>query len=134
MLGKISRREGFMPDIKHVAAGFCAACAAESDERTPGDISTTNGVGRKFYGGARPCVECGSVVRTLWWVFVDVPLVPLGSYRYKTIQDEGLGMKRFWTRRTRTHWDQIFKTWAVGWAAAAAAVAAFLLYQKLKGE
>ncbi|HUR00860.1 MAG TPA: hypothetical protein VM166_15530 [Gemmatimonadaceae bacterium] len=112
-----------------VAAGFCASCIAESSVDTPGDVNTYNGIGRKFYGGKAPCATCGSVLRTLWWTLIDIPVVPLGTYRYKTIAEDGIQMKRFWARKTRTHWDQVVKTWLVGWLIAAAALAAIGIYK-----
>ncbi len=115
-----------------VAKGFCEHCMAESTEDTPGDVSTVNGVGRKFYGGAKPCPNCGSVIRTLWWTLVDVPIIPRGSYRYKTITDNEIGMSRFWTRRTKTQWDQILKTWTVGLLAVVGIVSAIVIYQHFK--
>lgn len=119
---------------KHIAEGFCEECIAESTDQTPGDISTTNGVGRKFYGGAKPCSTCGSVIRTLWWTCVDVPVMPRGSYRYKTIEDDDIQMSRFWTRRTETQWSQILKTWLIGLLAVAAAVVAVFVYRSWKSD
>ena len=119
---------------EHVAVGFCEDCLAESSDQTPGDVSATNGFGRKFYGAAAPCTKCGSVVRTLWWTAIDIPLMPRGSYRYKTVSDNEVGMSRFWARRTQTHWGQIFKTWLFGFIAAAAIIAAVAIYQALKSD
>jgi hypothetical protein len=97
---------------------FCPHCVAESTDETPGDVSTLNGIGRKFYGAAAPCPECASVIRTLWWTLVELPVVPLGSYRYKTAEQAGT-RARFWCRKLPArHWPQIFKTWALGLAAA----------------
>jgi hypothetical protein len=91
---------------------FCATCVAESTEETPGNVSTVNGIGRTFYGKAEPCATCGSVVRTLWWTLISVPVIPRGSYRY--LAHPKLGSARFWARRTHIHWGQIWKTWLVG--------------------
>ena len=60
--------------------GFCAECTAQSTDRTPKKISTTNGIGRKFYGSADRCSQCGSVVRTLWFTIAYVPLIPLAHF------------------------------------------------------
>jgi hypothetical protein len=110
---------------------FCTHCVAESTDRTPGAISTTNGIGRKFYGNAMPCPECGSVIRTLWWCFIEAPVIPLGSYRYKTMEDERftfLGTRQqFYSRRLPDlHWQQIWPTWAIGTVAAVLAVCAII--------
>lgn len=111
--------------------GFCPQCKVDSTDETPGDVSTMNGIGRKFYGGAEPCPRCGSVIRTLWWTVVEIPIVPRGSYRFKTISD-GVGNARFWARRTRLHWPQVFVTWIVGLAIGAAAITAIVLYDQSK--
>ena len=119
---------------EQVAVGFCEDCKAESTEQTPGDVSATNGFGRKFYGSAAPCPKCGSVVRTLWWTVIDIPLIPRGSYRYKTVSENEIGMFRFWARRTRTNWGQIFKTWLFGFIAVVVVIAAVAIYQVLKSD
>jgi hypothetical protein len=107
---------------------FCEHCVAETTDRTPGDVSTINGIGRKFYGSAAPCPECASVIRTLWWTVVEVPIVPLASYRYKT-SEEGVSRSRFWCRELPArHWEQIWKTWAIGLVAGVAAVIGIYLY------
>src|SRR5262245_30415483 len=47
---------------KPLAPGaFCARCRDESSDDAAGDVSTSAGMGRKFYGEADPCAECGSV-------------------------------------------------------------------------
>ena len=112
-----------------VEKGFCEKCTAESTEQTPGNVSATNGIGRKFYGSMKPCATCGSVIRTLWWTCVDIPLVPRGSYRYKTISDNDINMARFWARRTRTQWGQIVKTWLIGIVTVVVVVGAVFIYQ-----
>lgn len=107
---------------------FCEHCVAETTDKTPGDVSTINGIGRKFYGSAAPCPECASVIRTLWWTVVEVPIVPLASYRYKT-SEEGVSRSRFWCRKLPArHWAQIWKTWAIGLVAAVAVTIGIYLY------
>ena len=93
-----------------------------------------NGIGRKFYGSADPCAKCGSVIRTLWWTFIDMPVIPLGSYRYKTIADDSVRMSRFWARKTGMRWDQVLKTWAVGLAVLIVITTAFIIYKKSTGK
>jgi hypothetical protein len=107
---------------------FCEHCVAETSDKTPGDVSTINGIGRKFYGSAAPCPQCASVIRTLWWTLVEVPIVPLASYRYKTSQ-EGVNRSRFWCRQLPSrHWEQVWKTWAIGLVAGVAAIIAIYIY------
>jgi hypothetical protein len=111
---------------------FCDHCVAETTDQTPGDVSTLNGIGRKFYGSAAACPECASVIRTLWWTLVEVPVVPLASYRYKT-SDEGVSRARFWCRKLPArHWEQVWKTWAIGLAAAVAVGVGIYLYNNYK--
>jgi len=111
---------------------FCVHCSAETTDETPGDVSTINGIGRQFYGSAAPCPECASVVRTLWWTVAHVPLVPLASYRYKTAE-ERVTRARFWCRKLPSrHWQQIWKTWAIGLSAAIAVGIGFYIYHSYK--
>jgi hypothetical protein len=68
------------------------------------------------------------VIRTLWWTVVEVPVVPLASYRYKT-SEEGVSRSRFWCRKLPArHWAQIWKTWAIGLVAAVAVTIGIYLY------
>jgi hypothetical protein len=110
---------------------FCPDCVADSSEQTPGNISTTNGIGRMFYGNAEPCSKCGSTVRTLWLTFAHFPLIPLHSYHYKP-QTEGARRSLFWARETRIRWNQVFKTWVIGICATVAAITAIVVYNKHK--
>jgi hypothetical protein len=111
---------------------FCAQCVAETTDQTPGDVSTLNGIGRQFYGSAEPCPECASVVRTLWWTLVSLPVVPLASYRYKTAEELGT-RARFWCRKLPArHWNQIFKTWVIGVAAVIAVFIGIYVYHQYK--
>src|SRR5258708_1100759 len=106
-----------MKNAELVEKGFCSDCASHSTAETPANISSINGMGRKFYGSADPCPKCGSVIRTLWWTFILLPVIPRGSYRYRTITEDSV-KTRFWARRTDMHWDQVLKTWAIGFAIA----------------
>ena len=107
---------------------FCEKCLAVSTDKTPGDVSTMNGIGRKFYGAAEPCSTCGSVIRTLWFTLIDVPLIPLGSYRYKTATEEADMSVRFWCRKTGWHWSQILLTWVLGLVIGAAVFGAIWFF------
>ena len=116
-----------------LAGEFCERCAAESSDESPGSIRTVNGVGRKFYGSKAPCPDCGSSIRTLWYTFADIPLVPRGSYRYKAAE-KGFMNESFWARKTRTHWDQVFKIWIVGLLAAVVLTSAIIWWEKRRGR
>jgi len=110
---------------------FCERCVAESTDETPGDISTMNGIGRKFYGSAEPCPECASVVRTLWWTFIDFPIIPLGSYRYKT-SEEAVTRSRFWCRKLpAVNSSQVFKTWGLALLALPAVIVIIVILKYL---
>lgn len=116
------------------ATTFCAECVAGSSDESPRDVSTNNGIGRKFYGAARRCRHCSSVIRTLWFVIADAPLIPRGSYRYLPVGGERLDgffvqttSQSFLARRTAWHWGQIGVTWLLG----ALGVAAFLIVVNL---
>lgn len=108
-------------------AGFCEQCVTGSTEKSPGNISTVNGIGRKFYGHAEKCATCGSVVRVLWFTLVMVPLIPLGSYRWQ--QAEG---SRFFARRTHIRWPQVFVHWAVGLVLGVVAFSLIAAYESSK--
>jgi hypothetical protein len=111
---------------------FCEHCVAETTDKTPGDVSTINGIGRKFYGSAAPCPECASVIRTLWWTLIEVPIVPLASYRYKT-SEEAVSRSRFWCRKLPSrYWEQIWKTWAIGLVAAVAVIIGIYIYDNYR--
>jgi hypothetical protein len=63
--------------------GFCKSCAAATTEESAGSTFTMNGVGTELYGSKDPCQHCGSIIRTKFIVFVFIPLIPLGKYRFK---------------------------------------------------
>ncbi|MBE7465783.1 MAG: serine/threonine protein kinase [Planctomycetes bacterium] len=115
--------------VQSVQSGFCERCIEQSQEQSPGSISTTNGVGRKFYGAADTCPDCGAVVRTLWFALIDFPLIPLGSYRYKPIGEEGMRSVQFLARRTALRWEQVFATWFIGLLVAGVIGLAVYIYQ-----
>lgn len=112
---------------------FCEHCVSETTDETPGDVRSLNGVGRKFYGSAAPCPQCASVIRTLWWTFASIPLLPVASYRYKTASEHYLGANvrsRFWCRQLPScDWGQVLKTWALGFALTAAFIVAIYYWQ-----
>jgi hypothetical protein len=83
-----------------IQAGFCNRCIEESSPKSPGGVTTINGIGRMFYGSSRRCNTCDSIVRTLWVVVFFVPIIPLGKYRYQRIRGTVFG-GRFLARRLR---------------------------------
>ena len=73
-----------------------------------------NGTGKKFYGSTERCPHCHSVVRTLWWTLLYLPIIPLGSYRFKRAKGKGWNSSLFWARKSHTRWNQIIVTWIIG--------------------
>lgn len=53
-----------------------------------------NGIGLMLYGNKEPCATCGSVIKTLWFCVVFIPLIPLGKYRVIALDG-----RRFLSRR-----------------------------------
>lgn len=105
---------------------FCACCTAASSKPGAPSVSTNQGIGRTFYGSAGPCEDCGSVIRTLWWVFLLLPVIPAGSFRVIAFEEEaadGTSVTAFVSRRVPFQWIHLLK----GCGASLAAVA-FLLW------
>jgi hypothetical protein len=65
---------------------------------------------------------------------VEIPLIPLGTYRYKTADESHAMKSRFWCRRAAWNWPQILKTWAVGLTVGGAAIGALVYYEMNKGK
>lgn len=68
-----------------MAENFCTACIESSSDESSGDVTSLNGFGSAFFGEKNRCPDCGSVVRTVWFVLMHFPLIPLGSYRVKPV-------------------------------------------------
>lgn len=116
-LGEVRRRQlAKRREEEEVAgSGFCKKCHDESTPESPGNISSTNGTGTMFYGDARRCGDCGSVVRVHWVVFCHLPIIPLGTYRYRALSGDGAFSVRtqFVARRTQQSSEQIAMHYAV---------------------
>ncbi len=82
--------------------------------------------GFKFYGGSTPCGACGSQVKSLWWVFLEIPIVPMGCYRHLA-PDSGDHVL-FWARRTAMDWPQVFRAWIWGLLFLTVSVSALVWY------
>jgi hypothetical protein len=92
------------------ALPFCARCAASSSSPGAPSVSTNQGIGRMFWGSAAKCDDCGSVIRTLWWVFLLLPVVPRGSFRVIEFEEEvedGTSSTTFVSRRVPLRWPQV---------------------------
>jgi tetratricopeptide (TPR) repeat protein len=103
---------------------FCDDCRRETaGGNSSGNVSNLNGLGRTFYGEDRPCAACGSVVQTLWIIFLHVPLIPLGTYRVlrANFRREVTGTKESLTALSIAFsWSQVLMTWLVGLLSVAA--------------
>lgn len=105
---------------------FCPRCTAASSLPGAPNVSTNQGIGRTFFGSAAPCADCGSAIRTLWWVFLLLPVLPAGSYRVISFEEEaadGASVTAFASRRVPFHWPHLFKGCGISLA-----VLAFLLW------
>lgn len=107
---------------------FCEQCAFESTDDDAGDARTVNGTGLHFYGHTNGCPQCGSTIRTLWLVFIFVPLWPMDSYRFL-----GLDHDRYLSRRTRLAVGQVNLTYIVACLILAAGSIAIGLSDPEKG-
>ena len=65
-----------------------------------------------FWGRASECDDCGSAGRTLWRVFLLLPVLPRGSYRVIEFEEEvedGESRTAFVSRRVSLRWPQVAK-------------------------
>jgi len=91
---------------------FCAQCQAHSASPGAPNVSLNQGIGKTFYGRAFKCDACGSAIRTLWWVFLLLPVFPRGSFRVLVFEEEvedGTGITDFVSRRVPLRWPQVAK-------------------------
>ncbi|MBI4913065.1 MAG: hypothetical protein HY823_10040 [Acidobacteria bacterium] len=104
-----------MPD-----APYCADCLAASRPEGPGTIRSNQGIGKTFYGRTATCDRCGSSIRTLWSIFLTVPILPRGSYRVIEFEEEaadGESVTAFLARRVPLNALQVLKTLALWYGA-----------------
>jgi hypothetical protein len=100
---------------------FCKKCLDESLILSPGNVSTYNGTGTMFYGDAEQCRTCGSTVRVLWRVLWQMPIIPVGAYRYLQVTSttrtarvfQSHYQNQFIARRTATRWKQVLTHWCM---------------------
>ena len=88
----------------HDHPGFCESCNEESLPISCGALEIINGIGEKFIGKHQRCLQCGSVVTTLWYCVCFVPVFPRGRYRViygPTNLGIGGHSKRFMSRKLR---------------------------------
>jgi hypothetical protein len=99
---------------------FCPACRRSSSNEGPGSLATNQGIGKSFYGRRDVCDDCGSAVRTLWTVFLFIPLIPWGSYRVIEFEEEAANrtsVTPFVARKVAFQWPQVLKTCGVAFGA-----------------
>ncbi len=63
---------------------FCGPCTDETIAWFAPDTGSVNGIGTHFYGAVDPCLQCGSVVKRLFFCVLFIPLWPMGRYRVVT--------------------------------------------------
>lgn len=87
---------------------FCSRCLARSTNRpAPGTVTYNAIYGTQPMGSADRCDSCKSVVRTIW-LWLVVPLVPIGSYRMiPTERNHYVG------RRTSLRWSQVLPVYGI---------------------
>ena len=87
---------------------FCPRCLARSTDRpAPGTVVYNAIYGTQPMGAADRCDACKSVVRTIW-LWLIVPLVPIGSYRMiATERNHYVG------RRTSLRWSQVLPVYGI---------------------
>ena len=90
-------------------------------------MHTLNGIGTTIYGKRRLTkkelnnmsidVEGGiSYVTTMWFVFLFVPLIPLGSYIvFAEFEESGFwnNSKQYHMVKINLNWNQVLKGWAI---------------------
>lgn len=96
-------------------------CLTSTTDRTaPGSLAMNVVLGSRYMGSSDRCPACRSVIRTLW-LWLVLPVFPLGSYRVITTDTYS-----FIGRRTKLNWSQVVTVYAV--AAAVVAVVAFICW------
>jgi hypothetical protein len=87
---------------------FCPRCLERSSDRAaPSTLSYDAFFGTRPMGAADRCSTCKSVVRTIW-LWLGVPVLPIGSYRMiATGKNEYVG------RRTGMRWMQVLPVYAI---------------------
>lgn len=65
--------------------GFCQWCDAATTPISAGSTFTMNGIGTTMYGSKSPCAKCGSIIKRKWLVVFFIPLIPIGTYRFKWV-------------------------------------------------
>ena len=116
-----------LANARRQSGAFCGECLKESEQSSSlGKVSTFNGIGRMFYGNERSCTTCGSVIQSLWFTFIFLPILPLGSYRimYGAF-NRGVTSttEKFNARRTPFCWKQVLVTWLAGLSVVAGSIA-----------
>ena len=113
---------------------FCEPCLAASTPESPPDVSSTGGLGAEFFGRSRPCPNCGSVVRTLWWTAL-LPAVPRDSYRYLDLGlelDDDSSKESFRARRVGLRWGQVAGIYAADLLVLALLAGAVMVLRRLE--
>jgi hypothetical protein len=104
---------------------FCPRCLQLTEDReAPGSMVHNVVVGTRYMGSADRCDQCGSVVRTLW-LWLIVPVLPLGSYRVISTDTY-----RFIGRRTNLRTVHVISVYGITLAIASVIGLCYFLSQK----
>jgi hypothetical protein len=92
---------------------FCSSCLSCSNGDRRARAFFHKLYGMVLLGRAHKCPACKSYIQTLW-IFIVVPLIPVGSYR---IVPQAPGV--FQSRRENFQWAQVLQTIWIWWGALA---------------
>lgn len=97
---------------------FCPRCfSTTASASIPAAVTLNTILGTRYMGTSEKCESCKSVVRTAWFWFL-LPLFPLGSYRFISIDPSA-----FIARKTHLRWKQVLPIYGITIGLAGIAVA-----------
>lgn len=77
---------------------------------------TFNRIGTKYYG-KRDLKEDGSFITTEWFVIIDIPIIPLGSFRVMPTRNRAdllfFKSKEYFVQRVSLNWRQVGNVYLV---------------------
>ncbi len=112
--------------------GFCESCAAASNPTSCGNVISIRGVGTCFFGESDKCGRCGSVVKTVW-IQIMIPVYPVGSYRFITVNEPGLFTRAQYVSRGVPLHKGHLRNVGILWAVIGTVVVVGVLAAVLKG-
>jgi len=64
---------------------FCDDCISSTTDKSSGNLYRLNGIGTTLIGFMDECPKCKSILKTYWFTFLFIPLIPLAKYRLKYV-------------------------------------------------